>query len=126
MKAYCWASAWTWTPARAIGEPFAIAERVDYLSSRRRARLFSASPTGTVAYHADSDLGQMVWADRTGNETGTIGSPAEYDQQSARLSPDGSMLLTSRREHGAGTVDIWRHDLVRQVEQRLTPIGAAR
>ena len=61
-----------------------------------------------------------MWADQTGNETGTIGSPAEYDLQSTRLSPDGRVLLTARREHGPGTVNIWRHDLVRQVEQRLT------
>ena len=105
--------------ARTIGEPFSIAEHVDYLRPTSRA-LFSASHTGTVAYHAYSDLGQLVWADPTGDETGTIGSPAEYDPQSTRLSPDGNVLLTARREHGPGTVNIWRHDLVRQVEQRLT------
>ena len=61
--------------ARTIGEPFSIAEHVDYLLPTSRA-LFSASHTGTVAYHAYSDLGQLVWADQTGNETGTIGSPS--------------------------------------------------
>ena len=105
--------------ARTIGEPFSIAEHVDYLPPTSRA-LFSASRTGTVAYHADGDLGQLVWADQKGNETGTIGTPAEYSVQSPRLSPDGTVLLTSRREHGPGTFDIWRHDLLRQVEQRLT------
>jgi Tol biopolymer transport system component len=82
--------------------------------------LFSASRTGTIAYHAHSDLRQLVWADHKGNETGTIGSPAEYDLQSPRLSADGSVLLTSRRQVASGAFDIWRHDLTRQVQQRST------
>lgn len=50
---------------------------------------------------------------------GTIGSPGEYDQ-SVRLSPDGSMVLASRREPTVGTSDIWRLDLTRNTEERVT------
>jgi Tol biopolymer transport system component len=105
--------------ARTVGEPFSIAEHVDYLTPTSRG-LFSASFTGTVAYHPHGDLAQLVWADQHGNETGTISGPAEYDLQSTRLSSDGTVLLTSRRQHGPGTFDIWRHDLARGIEQRLT------
>ncbi len=105
--------------ARTIGEPFSIADRVEYLFTTSRA-MFSASQTGTVAYHDHRDLAQLVWADHSGNEMGTIGSPADYELQSVRLSPDGSMLLTARRQGGLGTFDIWRLDLVRQTEERLT------
>ena len=105
--------------ARPLAEPFPIAERVEYFFTSSRA-MFSASRTGNVAYHSGQDIGQLVWADRNGNEVGTISSPSEYDQTSARLSRDDSALLTARRRAGLGTYDIWRMDLVRTTEQRLT------
>ena len=105
--------------ARTIGEPFAIADHVEYLLTTSRA-IFSASQTGTIAYHGYGDTSQLVWADQRGNEVETIGDPAEYELQSGRLSADGSMLLTARRERGPGTFDIWRLDLGRKTEERLT------
>jgi Tol biopolymer transport system component len=105
--------------ARTVGEPFAIADKVEYLFTTSRA-MFSASETGTVAYHESGDLSQFVWADHHGNEQDMIGSPADYEPQSARLSRDGNMLLIARREGGLGTFDIWRLDLKRKTEERLT------
>jgi Tol biopolymer transport system component len=61
-----------------------------------------------------------VWTDQHGTEIGTVGGPADYALTSARLSPSGNALLVSRRQEGLGTVDIWRLDLVRQTEERLT------
>jgi hypothetical protein len=104
---------------RTVGDPFAIAEGVDYLWTSSRA-MFSAARTGTIAYHTGGDLMQPMWVDQRGNELGTIGSPAAYDVQSMRLSPDGGTLLTARRQDGIGTYDIWRRDLVRNTEERLT------
>ena len=63
--------------ARPLAEPFPIAERVEYFFTTSRA-MFSASRTGSVAYHSGQDIGQLVWADRNGNEVGTIGSPSDY------------------------------------------------
>ena len=63
---------------------------------------------------------QLVWADRNGNESGTIGKPADYNLGSARLSRDGRKLLTARRQPGLGGYDIWRRDLVRGTEEQLT------
>ena len=103
---------------RPIGEPFSIAEQVEYFFTTSRAT-FAVSRTGTVAYHPGGGLEQLVWVDGNGIENGTIGKPADYDG-SARLSRDGRMLLTARRQPGLGTYDIWRHDLVRQTEERLT------
>ena len=93
-------------------EPFPIAERVEYFFTTSRA-MFSASRTGSVAYHSGQDIGQLVWADRNGNEVGTIGSPSDYQPFSARLSPDDSALLAARRRAGLGTYDIWRMNLDR-------------
>ncbi|MEO5895774.1 MAG: protein kinase [Vicinamibacterales bacterium] len=105
--------------ARPLAEPFPIAERVEYFFTSSRA-LFSASLTGSVAYHSGRDMGQLVWADRNGNEVGTISSPSDFHPTSARLSRDDSALLTARRRTGLGTFDIWRTDLVRELEQRIT------
>ena len=105
--------------ARPIGEPFAIAKRVDYSFTTSRA-MFSASPTGTVAYHPGGEMGQLVWADRNGNDVGSVGSPAEYDPASGRLSHDETQLLIARSRAGLGTSDIWRLDLVRGHEEQLT------
>ena len=104
--------------SKTIGEPFPIANQVEYLFTTSRAT-FSASYTGAIAYHAGGDLEQLVWADRNGHESGTIGKPADYYDQT-RLSHDGQALLTARRLPGLGTSDIWRHDLVHGTEQRLT------
>jgi serine/threonine protein kinase/Tol biopolymer transport system component len=105
--------------ARPIGEPFSIAEQVAYLFPSSRA-MFSASRTGDVAYHTGRNVSQLVWADRQGNEIGNVGGSADYALTSARLSASGNALLVARRQGGIGTMDIWRLDLVRQTEERLT------
>jgi Tol biopolymer transport system component len=109
---------WDVETARTIGEPFSIAQRVDYFPTTSRA-MFSASQTGNVAYHAGEEMGQLVWADRNGNEGGSVGSPAEYDP-SGRLSKDETQLLTARSRAGLGTYDIWRLNLVTGHEEQLT------
>jgi dipeptidyl aminopeptidase/acylaminoacyl peptidase len=105
--------------ARTVGDPFVIAEGVEYLFTSSRA-MFSAARTGTIAYHTGGELLQPMWVDQQGNELGTVGSAADYDPQSVRLSADGSMLLSARRQDGFGTIDIWRLDLFRNTEERVT------
>ena len=103
---------------KTVGEPFAIANQVEYHFTTSRAT-FSASHAGSIAYHAGGDLKQLVWVDRNGNESGTVNNPADYDN-STRLSHDGRVLLTARRQPGLGTLDIWRHNLIRGTEEQLT------
>jgi hypothetical protein len=83
--------------------------------------MFSASRTGTVAYHSGQEIGQLVWADRNGKEGGTIGTPSEYQPYSARLSPDDKALLVARRGAGLATFDLWQMKLGRPTtDQQLT------
>ena len=103
---------------RPNGEPFTIAERVDYFFTTSRA-MFSTSRTGNVAYHPGGEIGQLAWADRNGNNVVSFGSPGDY-HPAARLSHDETQLLTARSRAGLGTSDIWRRDLVRGIEQQLT------
>jgi len=104
--------------ARPIDDPFAIVDRVEYFFTTSRG-MFSASLTGSVAYHSGQDIGQLVWADRNGHEGGTISRPSDYEPYSARLSPDDKALLAARRRVGLG-FDIWRIPLGRGNEQKLT------
>jgi serine/threonine protein kinase/Tol biopolymer transport system component len=105
--------------AHPLAEPFPIAERVAYFFTSSRA-LFSASWTGSIAYHTGQDIGQLGWVDRNGNEVGTIGSPSDYQPYSARLSRDDKALLAARRRAGLGTFDLWLMNLVRPIDQQLT------
>jgi len=107
------------TAMQPVGEPFGLADHVEYFFTTSRAT-FSASRTGTIAFHAGGELTRLAWADRNGKELATIGSPGEYEEQSTRLSRDGTTLLAARRQPGLGTLDIWRLDLVRGIEERLT------
>ena len=105
--------------SRPVGEPFPIADQVEYFFTTSRA-MFSASRMGAIAYHPGGDLMQLVWADRHGNESGTVGKPADYHPGSSGLSRDERKLLTARRQRGLGGYDIWRLDLDRGTEQQVT------
>jgi len=104
--------------ARPLDDPFPIADRVEYFFTTSRG-MFSASLTGSVAYHAGQDIGQLVWADKKGKQVGTISRPSDYETYSARLSPDDKALLAARRRPGLGSFDIWRIP-ARGNEERLT------
>ena len=105
--------------AKAIGQPFSIAQRVDYFPTTSRA-VFSTSRAGDVAYHAGEEIRQLAFADRNGNNIRAFGSPAEYDADSSRLSRDGTQLLFARSREGLETYDIWRRDLLLGTETQLT------
>jgi hypothetical protein len=105
--------------ARPVGDPFSVVDRVSYILPTSRA-LFSASLNGTIAVHGHEDIAQLTWADQRGNELGPVGRPASYDFQSGHLASDERSVLTSRRQDGPGAFDIWRLDLVRGTEERLT------
>ena len=100
-----------------VGEPFAIAEPVDYFYSTARAE-FATSRTGNVAYQSHRNTARLVWSDRHGTRIGEVGTPGDY--LSLRLAPDGGRVVFDRRRADLGTFDLWVLDLVRGVETRLT------
>ena len=104
---------------RPLGEPFPIAKPVDYYLTTSRA-MFSASLTGIVAYHPGGEIGQFMWVDRKGYVVERLGSPADYEPNSASLSSEETHLLTARSRVGPGTYDIWSRDLVHGTEEQLT------
>jgi Tol biopolymer transport system component len=102
---------------RIVGEPFLIAQSVDYAYGPGRA-MFTVSRNGNVAYQPQQTQ-RMIWIDRAGKELESVGPPRE-DYVRLRLSPDGGELLFGRLQAGTGSFDLWTFDLRRGIETRLT------
>jgi eukaryotic-like serine/threonine-protein kinase len=101
------------------GEPFAIAQQVDYLPGSIQGQ-FAVSPGGVLAYFSGGGTlrSQMTWIDRTGASLGKVGPPGTM--QAPALSPDGRTVVVDRLDGVAGTYDLWLHDLAGGSESRLT------
>jgi Tol biopolymer transport system component len=65
-----------------------------------------------------SSVSQFAWFDRQGKKLSVIGSASEQDEPA--LSPDGKYVVFERNDPSVGTNDLWRLDLERGVESRLT------
>jgi Tol biopolymer transport system component len=103
------------------GDPFPIAEAVTLLAPGTLVGVFSASQNGVLAYQVGSgqdDSFRLVWRDREGNELGTVGEPASYDE--VHIIPGGELAAVSQEESAAGNGDIWVIDLRRNLFTRFT------
>jgi hypothetical protein len=99
-------------------EPFPVAERVE---SRVITGVisFSVSEAGILSYGIGSGPAaglQMVWIDRQGKVTETVGPDANY--QGLALSPDSKRIAAHRHEGQGG--DIWVTELTRRTTSRFT------
>ena len=101
----------------AAGSPGACNAHHD-CASHTIAALWFTSRSGSIAYHSNADVANLVWSDRAGNQLGTVGVSGDY--QGVRISPDGGRVLFDRSQPGVGTYDLWTWDLARGVETRLT------
>ena len=104
--------------AQTTGDPFPIAENVDFISAY--GGFFSVSQNGVLAYlssSAGSNV-QLNWFDRGGKPLGAVGAPGNLF--SASISPDGSTVAVARSDPQMSTGDIWLHDLARGATSRFT------
>ena len=106
-----------WRSGRVRGGAFSLADSVAFFLSTGAAQ-FSTSAGGTLAYQSTKDVNRLAWFDRTGNELGGLGQPGGYLQLS--FSSDGRHLWFARARPGIGSFDVWRLDLERGVETRIT------
>jgi len=103
---------------RAVGEPFAIADSVEYTRGTSRAS-FSVSRTGALVYQAHPDMTQLVWFDRSGRELGSVGPQGDY--LTMRISPEGRRALIARADPRTGAYVLRVLDFERpDAETRLT------
>ena len=98
------------------GEPFPVAENVNYQASNSYANI-SVSDNGVMAYWVGGVSNrQLFWFDRAGKQLGPLGPPGEVND--IVLSPDGKRLAMQRLVDGNS--DIWLMDLERGVPSRFT------
>ena len=98
-----------------IGEPVTVAEQVATDAQVRLAG-FSVSETGSLVYRSGVDFGesQLVWFDRAGRRTGSVGEPGSWG--SPTLSPDGTKVAVVDTNDN----NIWLLDTVRGTQSRFT------
>jgi len=101
------------------GEPMPVAEQVQFDFSLSRSA-FSVSQNGILVAQTGNVLAdrELLWYDRNGKPTGSIGGPALYSQ--AKLSNDGKRLVVALFDLQAGSPDLWTYELSRDVPVRFT------
>jgi len=101
------------------GDPVPIADNVEFVSFAHFGG-FSVSGNGVLVYKRDSTpMAQLVWRDRTGAITGSIGPPGEY--LDLLLSPDGKQLALERNDSSTNSAHFWVLDLSLGTLLQLTP-----
>ncbi len=103
---------------RVTGEPFPVAEQVDYVEAYVQGQ-FAASQNGVLAYYsggASDDL-QLTWFDRAGKPLGTVGLPGFMRPA---ISADGGTVVTERANALTGSIDLWLDDLAHGTDSRFT------
>jgi Tol biopolymer transport system component len=105
--------------SRVTGEPVPIAEDVQYFPQTQYG-LFSASRNGTFVYQARSAPGvsQLLWFDRSGRQTGSLGVPA--NQSNPSLSPDGKRIALDITDRQSGNTDVWIYEVSGGIPSRFT------
>jgi len=104
-----------------IGAPFPIVADMEALGDTQPTGYarFSVSGNGALAVRSGvSSVLQFAWLDREGKRLSAAGSASEQDEPA--LSADDRYVVFERNDPGVGTNDLWRLDLERGVESRLT------
>ena len=111
--------AWRFDPRslKLVGDPAPAFEPVRCL---REDNLLSASAAGNrVVYLSWFGRRRLVWVDRKGRETGTLGEIGGYTD--VRISPDGRKVAAALRDPAHGqSQDIWVLDASRGTGSRIT------
>ena len=101
------------------GEASPLAEDLDLVAPGTALAVFSASVNGTLVYQTGGSTAarKLVWRDRDGRVTGSLGEEATYWDLS--LSPNGDQAAVNV-SGPSGSADTWLYDISRGVGTRLT------
>ncbi len=102
-----------------LGTPFPVME-FDQSNIFSGYHFFSVSSNGTILYSGGGNHSQLAWLNREGRATNVVGQPQRY--AAVRLSPDGKDAAVSVNDP-SGNRDIWKVDLARGVQNRVTSEG---
>jgi Tol biopolymer transport system component len=84
---------------------------------------FTVSGNGLLVYDTADSRQSLVWLDRAGTRTGTLGPPTEYTDNGFALSPDEHDVVVTRLDREARTLDVWLVDATRGTLSPLTRDG---
>lgn len=102
-----------------VGGPVPVADRVVMFPANFASVALSASTAGQLAYRTPVlEPRQLVWFDRSGQQTGTVGEPDTAELGLPRLSPDGRTVAITRRV--SGNTDVWLIDTAQGRPRRFT------
>jgi Tol biopolymer transport system component len=90
----------------------------EHVGSTRAFGFSSASSGALVHRNALAEVGQLAWFDRRGQRLAQVGQPADLWDISPQISPDGKRVAVTKFD--GGNVDVWMHDLNRDITQRIT------
>jgi len=104
---------------RLTGDPLPVVEQIQYFPQTYSA-LFSVSENGVLLYQprSASGIAQLGWFDRSGKQTGSLGTPG--DQSNPRISPDGKRVALDIIDPQTGNMDIWVYESSGGIATRLT------
>jgi eukaryotic-like serine/threonine-protein kinase len=104
---------------RITGDPILVAEQIQFFPQTYFAT-FSVSDNGAVVYQDRSAAGvsQLAWFDRSGKQTGTLGTPG--DQANPRISPNGKRVALDIVDPQTGNIDIWIYESSGGIPRRVT------
>jgi Tol biopolymer transport system component len=107
-----------------VGDAVPLVENVGVNAGTSLAG-FTVSANGVLAWrpggYVAREPAQLAWLDRSGTRTGTLGTPAVYDNLA--LSPDLHAIAVVKQEEG-GAGDVWTIDLTSGRATRFTSDGA--
>ena len=102
------------------GEPIQVAEQIARDPQAIQLAAVSTSAAGPIAYRSGSTglRTELIWFDRSGNETGRLGNPDSANPVNPVMSADGRRVAWDRTS--ASNVDLWAMDLQSGAPERLT------
>lgn len=103
---------------RLAGEPFPIAQDVLYFHPNFAASV-SVSDNGVLVYHAGFPNAQLKWYDRSGKESGEVGSPSPY-WGNVRISRDGRKVAATTWDLENGVQGIWTFAVPKRESRRFS------
>jgi Tol biopolymer transport system component len=104
------------------GEPIALAEGVTRFGATGLTH-FSVSRDGAIVVHSGTSLGRVIRVDRQGRVVAEVRGPSPFE--GTRLSRDGRELFADSTDPATSRMDIWKIDLERGGESRITSEVAA-